>query len=262
MVSDERDAILRRTKCMANHDMYLYRLNVDPPHDPAVLSGVRPQHQRARRAAAVVQRRVGQLHHQPLRARPRDAFRGTGDCCVNGSLDRLMYDRELLDQTLPFEELKKQSWVNEIANAAPVEGFGDHVRRELPGYRRQGNDGSERGRPWRPSPGEPSHTAGLEEFDRLADFFARVHDERALADDRLVDGLAGSSSSVAIVERLDEESAPSRVNCTRATASAALLAVNLHAAALDDKQRRVRRPGTGASPCRPRSAARPRRRSA
>jgi hypothetical protein len=65
---------------------------------------------------------------------------------LNGSLDRLMYDRELLDQTLPFEELKKQSWVNEIANAAPADGFGDHLRRGLPGYRgaRVGAEGAER----------------------------------------------------------------------------------------------------------------------
>ena len=52
----------------------------------------------------------------------------------NGSLDRLMHERGLLGRSLPFELLKQQSHVNEIANSAPADGFGDHVRRELSTY--------------------------------------------------------------------------------------------------------------------------------
>jgi len=52
----------------------------------------------------------------------------------NGQLDQMIYDRGRLDTSMPFEELKKKSWVNEIANRAPLENFGDAIRRELSVY--------------------------------------------------------------------------------------------------------------------------------
>jgi hypothetical protein len=55
-----------------------------------------------------------------------------------------MYEQGFLDQSVPFESLKQQSRVNEIANSAPADGFGDYVRRELSGYR---------------SPREPCHAS-------------------------------------------------------------------------------------------------------
>ena len=51
-----------------------------------------------------------------------------------GSLDRLLYDRELLTQRWPFDELKRQSRINEIVNRAPQDGFGEFLRTQLPGY--------------------------------------------------------------------------------------------------------------------------------
>jgi hypothetical protein len=45
-----------------------------------------------------------------------------------------MFDRQFLNQEYCFETLKKLSWLNDIANAAPVDGFGDYIRRQLPGY--------------------------------------------------------------------------------------------------------------------------------
>jgi hypothetical protein len=51
-----------------------------------------------------------------------------------------LYDRALLDQEYPFVELKRQSRINEIANRAPDEGFGEYVRRELPGYKYKTTD--------------------------------------------------------------------------------------------------------------------------
>lgn len=59
---------------------------------------------------------------------------GDWQLLFNGSLDRRMYELGLLDQNVPFESLKQRSLVNEIANAAPAEDFGGHVRRELSGY--------------------------------------------------------------------------------------------------------------------------------
>jgi hypothetical protein len=54
---------------------------------------------------------------------------------LNGQLDRLLYERGLIDRRLPFEQIKAQSEVTAIANRTPAEGFGDAIRSELPGYR-------------------------------------------------------------------------------------------------------------------------------
>jgi len=35
----------------------------------------------------------------------------------------LMYDRHWIDEGLPFQSLQEQSWINDIANAAPIENF-------------------------------------------------------------------------------------------------------------------------------------------
>lgn len=56
----------------------------------------------------------------------------------NGRFDELLYDLKLLDQTLPFPQLKEQSRINELADGAGVEDFGETIRRELPGYRQYG----------------------------------------------------------------------------------------------------------------------------
>jgi hypothetical protein len=50
---------------------------------------------------------------------------------ANGRLDRVLYKAGRLDRTLPFLELHRMAYLNDIANNAPEEGFGDHIRREL-----------------------------------------------------------------------------------------------------------------------------------
>ena len=134
VVSDERDAILRRTKWLAGHDLYLYRVHTD-----AVA---------LRRFFFEYANSINSLAAQPrwyhglttncttsIYAQGRGHIKWDWRMLFNGALDRLMYDRQLLDQDLPFETLKKLSWVNDIANAAPADDFGDYVRRHLPGYR-------------------------------------------------------------------------------------------------------------------------------
>jgi hypothetical protein len=136
VVSDERDAILRRTKWLQGHDLYLYRVHSD----------------------AVTLRRFFLEYAQSinsLAARPRWYHGLTTNCTTsiytqgrghmkwdrrllfNGNLDRLMFDRQWLDQDVPFDTLKKLSWLNDVANAAPRDDFGDYIRRNLAGYRQQ-----------------------------------------------------------------------------------------------------------------------------
>jgi hypothetical protein len=50
---------------------------------------------------------------------------------ANGQLDKALYEAGRLDRTLPYPELRRTAYLNEVANRAPEEGFGDHIRREL-----------------------------------------------------------------------------------------------------------------------------------
>jgi len=50
---------------------------------------------------------------------------------ANGRLDRVLYKAGRLDRTLPFAELRRFAYLNDIANSAPEDGFGDYIRLEL-----------------------------------------------------------------------------------------------------------------------------------
>jgi len=135
VVSDERDAILRRTKFLPNQQMYLYRINIDPLTLRAFLFEYVTQVN----SLADVPRWYHGLTancttgiYLQSRARMKWDWR----MLLNGQLDRLLYDRGVIDRSLPFDQLKAQSEVTAIANRAPAEGFSDAIRRELPAYAR------------------------------------------------------------------------------------------------------------------------------
>ena len=133
LVCDERDVLLRRTKHFKNHDVYLYR--------------IKATQEEVRRFFLEYARQVNDLIEHPR------WYHGLTTNCTtsiysqregemvwdwrllfNGKLDQMMYDRERLDRSMPFEALKENSWVNEIANRAPQETFGDFIRGELSAY--------------------------------------------------------------------------------------------------------------------------------
>lgn len=133
VASDERDAILRRTKWLENHNLYLYRMNVD---------GVV-----VRQFFFDFANRINSLAAHPrwyhglttncttsVYAQSRGHMKWHWRMLVNGSLDRLLYDRGFIDRRRPFDLLKEQSGINDIANRAPAAGFGDYIRAHLPGY--------------------------------------------------------------------------------------------------------------------------------
>ncbi len=133
VVSDERDAILRRTKSLSGHDLYLYRLRADDltirqffldyaANVNALASEPRWYHGLTTNCTTSVY------------AQGRGHIRWDWRMLFNGSLDKLLYDRRLLDQSMPFDRLKELSWINDIANRAPAESFGEYLRKNLPGY--------------------------------------------------------------------------------------------------------------------------------
>ncbi len=133
VVSDERDAILMRTKFGENQDCYLYRLQLDRE---SVLQLFREY--------------VGTINRL---ADSPEWYHGLTDNCttaiakqrtekvdldvrlfLNGKLDKLLYDRGRLHCQLPFEDLKRQSLINQIANEATNLEFSKMIRRDLPGF--------------------------------------------------------------------------------------------------------------------------------
>ena len=130
VVADERDVILRRTKHGRPQQAHLYRFDAGPGElRAAFLDYV---------AAVDGIDRAPRWYHG-LTANCTTAFyRLPNSRCrldwrvlANGRLDRALYEDGRLDRTLPFEELERLSYLNDIANGAPAGGFGDHVRREL-----------------------------------------------------------------------------------------------------------------------------------
>jgi hypothetical protein len=55
---------------------------------------------------------------------------------LNGQVDEMAYERKALDQTLPFDQLKARSLINESAKAADHDPhFSQRIREQLPGFR-------------------------------------------------------------------------------------------------------------------------------
>ncbi len=133
VVSDERDAILKRSKHSKNHDVYLYRLAAEPQEIAKVfLEYIVSANQLVEQpywyhglttncTTSIYRQRAGEIEWD-------------WRWLFNGQLDKMLYDHGRLDHRMPFAELKQLSRVNQIANRAPREGFGETVRRELPGY--------------------------------------------------------------------------------------------------------------------------------
>ncbi len=120
VVADERDLIRLRTN-YRGEEVYLYRLAVPIPQARALLldyvaaiNGLvdRPKFYNALRDNCTTTIRQHVKHIDPG-APPLD-----WRMIANGYGDRMLYERGRLDTRLPFEELKRRSFVNEKAKAA------------------------------------------------------------------------------------------------------------------------------------------------
>jgi hypothetical protein len=130
VAADERDVILRRTKFSERQWAYLYRLN----------SGA----EELKSTFIDYINMINQLYESPrwyhvlftncttsFYKLPSTRVRWDWRVIANARLDRALYKDGRLDRTLPFKELRRLSYLNDIANTAPAAGFGDHIRREL-----------------------------------------------------------------------------------------------------------------------------------
>ncbi len=133
VVSDERDSVLRRTLGHADRNLYLYRLTAEPliVHQFFLeyANSVNHLAETPRWYNGITRNCTTSIYSQ-AKGRMQWDWR----ILFNGALGRMMYELGILDQTLPYDELKQQSRVTDIANRAPAEGFSDYLRSELPGY--------------------------------------------------------------------------------------------------------------------------------
>jgi hypothetical protein len=58
---------------------------------------------------------------------------------LNGFIDRYLYHSGMMDSTLPFEELRRRSWINDAARSAGnAPEFSQRIRASLPGAETDG----------------------------------------------------------------------------------------------------------------------------
>jgi hypothetical protein len=139
VISDERDLIRLRTNFRKNEDVYLYRTTASPEYARALFVEYleRANDLRARPAwynaltencTTVVFRQMADLRLGPP---PRFDWR----VLLNGKMDKMEYERGNFVRTVPFEELRKRSYINAAAHAAGGSpDFSRLIREGRPGF--------------------------------------------------------------------------------------------------------------------------------
>jgi hypothetical protein len=130
VAADERDAILRRTKYGPSQEAHLYRLVATPEEIRAAfldyVGAINDLYAKPRWYHGLCTNCTTSFYQLPT-SRRRCDWR----VLANAQLDRALYATGRLDRSVPFPVLRRAALLNDVANAAPADGFGDHVRREL-----------------------------------------------------------------------------------------------------------------------------------
>jgi len=130
LAAEERDVILRRTKHSPNQTAHLYRMIVPREELHAAFLDycdmINKLYQSPRWYHGLCANCTTSYYRLP-NTRIRFDWR----VLLNGRLEQALYADGRIDRSLPFEDLRRLAFINEIANAAPEDGFGDHLRLEL-----------------------------------------------------------------------------------------------------------------------------------
>jgi len=130
LVADERDVILRRTKYGPNQAAHLYRLATTPAELRATfldyVDAINGLYRTPRWYHGLCTNCTTSFYQLPSRR-----WRCDWRVLANARLDRALYAAGRLDRSVPFPALRRAAYLNDLANQAPADGFGDHVRREL-----------------------------------------------------------------------------------------------------------------------------------
>lgn len=133
-VADERDMIRRRVEHEPSTSVYLYRLRLKPKTirtrflDYAQLLNDLAEHPRWYNG--IMTNCTTGVYRTFTENRPPLDWR----VVANGKLDAYLYDLGLLDDSMPFQQLKAASLINDASRGIPDAGFGDAIRRGRPGF--------------------------------------------------------------------------------------------------------------------------------
>ena len=138
VVADERDVVRLRTNYREKgkgEDVYLYQLNISPEIVRRVFLSYLDQINRLKNNPqwynALTDNCTTSIRQHTIPYNP-DA-RIDWRLLVNGYIDEMLYERNILDRRIPFGELKKQSYINPKAQAADkATGFSQLIRVGLP----------------------------------------------------------------------------------------------------------------------------------
>lgn len=136
VVADERDVVRLRTNYRTGEDVYLYRFNVSMTYARKVLLDYLREvnslkgHPQWYRAILTNCTTSILRHTKPYNPDAQFDWR----LIINGYLDEMLYERGMINQSLPFSELKKRSLINQRAKAADkTSDFSQRIRVGLPG---------------------------------------------------------------------------------------------------------------------------------
>lgn len=134
VVADERDVIRLRTN-YRKEEVHLYRLKVKPEIIRSVfldyLAEVNRLHDRPQWYNALTTNCTTSIRGHTVPHNPDAKF--DWRIIVNGTLDEMLYERGVLDRSLPFGELKRRSCINPAAQAADRDAdFSRRIRERLP----------------------------------------------------------------------------------------------------------------------------------
>ena len=135
VVADERDVIRVRTNYRKGEDVYLYHLNA-PLAKNSFMEYVRTVNelQAAPRWYNAITNNCTTAIRQQRASSERAPF--DWRMLVNGYADELLYEKGVIDRSLPFAELKRISHINERAKEADgAADFSEQIRKGLPGMR-------------------------------------------------------------------------------------------------------------------------------
>ncbi len=137
VVADERDVVRLRTNFRRGEEVYLYRLKAKPELVRDVfldyLKSINSLKERPEWYNALTSNCTSNIrgHTRPYAQNSRWSWK----LVVNGFLDEYIYNKGVLDNSLPFTELKALSHINSRAREADKDPeFSVRIREGLPGF--------------------------------------------------------------------------------------------------------------------------------
>jgi len=135
VVADERDVIRLRTN-YRKEDVYLYRLKMTPEDARMTFINYISELNRLRNRPewynALIDNCTTGIYQNFKPYGPFAWF--DWRIIFNGHIDQLIYERGLVDNSMPFQELKRRSYINPVAQAAETApDFSRRIRMGLPG---------------------------------------------------------------------------------------------------------------------------------